>query len=183
GGAADLGDQVGLVAELGGALGPDLPVIAGEGGFIAAGYRPALDELRGLRDESRRLILELEQRYRGETGVSSLKIRHNNVLGYYVESTAVHLEKLNKAAGFIHRQTMANATRFTTLERGELERRIASAADRALALELELFAELLAEVGAAAEPIAAAAGALAMLDVVAGLAELAVEADYCRPRV
>ena len=150
-------------------------MIARDGGFIATGYRAALDELRGLRDESRRLILELEQRYRGETGITSLKIRHNNVLGYYVESTAVHLEKLTREGGFIHRQTMANATRFTTVELGELERRIATAADRALALELELFAELVALVGAAAEAIAAAAMALALLDVVAGLAELAEE--------
>jgi len=181
--AAALGDHGRLVEELGRALGPELPLAARDGGFIASGYRPALDELRALRDESRRLILELEQRYREETSVPSLKIRHNNVLGYYVESTAVHLEKLSKAAGFIHRQTMANATRFTTLELGELERRIASAADKALALELELFAGLLAEASAEAEAIAAAAGSLALLDVVAGLAELAAEADYCRPRV
>ncbi|HEX4570793.1 MAG TPA: DNA mismatch repair protein MutS [Dongiaceae bacterium] len=179
---AGLGDHGDLVAELRRALGPELPVIARDGGFIATGYREALDELRGLRDESRRLILELEQRYRGETGISSLKIRHNNVLGYYIESTAVHLEKLTREGGFIHRQTMANATRFTTVELGELERRIATAADKALALELELFAELVA-MAAAAEVIAAAAMALALLDVVAGLAELAVEADYCRPLV
>jgi DNA mismatch repair protein MutS len=181
--AADLGEHGRLVAELGRALGPDLPVIARDGGFIAPGYRHDLDELRALRDESRRLVLELEQRYRGETGISSLKIRHNNVLGYYVESTALHLEKLSREGGFIHRQTMANATRFTTVELGELERRIATAADKALALEIELFAELVALAGASAEAIAAAARALALLDVVAGLAELAVEGDYCRPLV
>jgi len=180
---AALGDHGVLVAELGRALGPDLPVIARDGGFIAPGYRDGLDELRSLRDESRRLVLELEQRYRGETGISSLKIRHNNVLGYYVESTAIHLEKLSKSAGFIHRQTMANATRFTTVELGELERRIATAADKALALELECFAELVALASAAAEAIAASAAALALLDVAAGLAELAVEGDYCRPLV
>ena len=99
------------------------------------------------------------------------------------KSTAIHLEKLTKSAGFIHRQTMANATRFTTVELGELERRIATAADKALALELECFAELVALAGAAAEAIAAAAAALALLDVAAGLAELAVEGDYCRPMV
>ena len=86
-----------------------------------------LDELRALRDESRRLVLELEARYRGETAIASLKIRHNNVLGYYVETTAAHIEKLTAGGGFIHRQTMANAARFTTVELGELERRARSA--------------------------------------------------------
>ncbi len=181
--AAGLGEHEGLVAELRRALAPEPPVLARDGGFIAPRYRAELDELRALRDESRRLILELEQRYRAETGVASLKIRHNNVLGYYIETTATHLEKLKETAGFIHRQTMASATRFSTVELGELERRIASAADKALALELELFADLVAQAGASAEAIAAAAAALAELDVVAGLAELAAEADYCRPRV
>ncbi len=74
--------------------GRELPLIARDGGFIAPGYAPELDELRTLRDESRRLIVELEARYRGETGISSLKIRHNNVLGYYVEATATHADKL-----------------------------------------------------------------------------------------
>jgi DNA mismatch repair protein MutS len=178
-----LGDHAALVAELRRALGPELPVLARDGGFIAAGYRGELDELRALRDESRRLILELEQRYRGETGIPSLKIRHNNVLGYYVESTAVHLEKLTQESGFIHRQTMANATRFTTVELGELERRIATAGDKALALELALFAELVDLITTATEAIATAAAALALIDVVAGLAELAVESAYCRPLV
>ncbi len=182
---AALGDHGALVAELGRALGPDLPVIARDGGFIAAGYRDGLDELRSLRDESRRLVLELEQRYRGETGISSLKIRHNNVLGYYVESTAIHLEKLTRGSGFIHRQTMANAARFTTVELGELERRIATAADKALALELECFAELVALVlaGAEADRRRAAARLAPARCRRPRLAELAVEGDYCRPVV
>jgi DNA mismatch repair protein MutS len=179
----ELGEHGALVRELSQALAPELPASVRDGGFIAPGYSPALDELRALRDESRRLILALEQRYRAETSILSLKIRHNNVLGYYVETTAVHLERLAQNAGFIHRQTMANATRFTTLELGELEQRIATAAEKALALELELFAELVARVAGVAEAIARAAAALALLDVVVGLAELAVESDYCRPRV
>ncbi len=178
-----LGDQGPLIDELRRALAPELPVVTRDGGFIAPAYRPALDELRALRDESRRLVLELETRYRGETAIASLKIRHNNVLGYYVETTAAHLEKLTLGGGFIHRQTMANAARFTTVELGELERRIASAGDKALALELDLFTALVALVSAAAEAIAALGAALSLLDVVASLAELAAEAEYCRPQV
>jgi DNA mismatch repair protein MutS len=181
--AGALGEQSRLIGQLDRALAADLPVIVRDGGFIAAGYNPELDELRALRDESRRLVLELEARYRSETGIASLKIRHNNVLGYYVETTATHLEKLTAGNGFIHRQTMANAARFTTVELGELERRIASAGDKALALELDLFAGLVGEVTKEAEAIAALGAALALLDVVASLAELASDAGYCRPRI
>src|SRR5579872_113035 len=180
---AGLGDHEALAGELARALGPDLPFATRDGGFIAPGYRGGLDELRALRDESRRLVLDLEARYRSETGIASLKIRHNNLLGYYLETTAAHLEKLTRGNGFIHRQTMANAARFTTVELSELEQRIASAADKALALELELFAELVAMAGGQSESIAAAAASMALIDVVAGLALKAEEADYCRPAV
>jgi DNA mismatch repair protein MutS len=180
----NLGHQAELVDRLTRALAEELPVIARDGGFIAPRYEPELDELRMLRDASRRLIVDLESRYRGETGISALKIRHNNVLGYYIETTATHADKLLKdAARFIHRQTMASAMRFTTVELGDLEQRIATAADKALAIELALFADLVGEVTARAEAIALAAGALATLDVVAALAELAVEGRYCRPLV
>ena len=178
----DLGDQAELVDRLTRALADELPLIARDGGFIAARYEPELDELRMLRDDSRRLIAELEARYRGETGIAALKIRHNNVLGYFIEITATHADKLLKdAARFIHRQTMAGAMRFTTVELGDLEQRIASAADKALAIELALFDDLVGEVTARAEAIALAADALALLDVAAALAELAVEGRYCRP--
>jgi DNA mismatch repair protein MutS len=166
------------------ALAEELPLIARDGGFIAPRYAPELDELRMLRDASRRLIVDLETRYRNETGIAALKIRHNNVLGYYNETTAAHADKLLKdAARFIHRQTMASAMRFTTVELGDLEQRIATAADKALAIELALFADLVGEVIARAEPIALAASALATLDVASALAELAIEGRYCRPLV
>ena len=180
----NLGHQAELVDRLTRALAEELPLIARDGGFIAPRYEPELDELRMLRDASRRLIVDLESRYRGETGISALKIRHNNVLGYYIETTATHADKLLKdAARFIHRQTMASAMRFTTVELGDLEQRIATAADKALAIELALFADLVGEVTARAEAIALAAGALATLDVAAALAELAAEGRYCRPLV
>jgi DNA mismatch repair protein MutS len=139
-----------------------------------------------LRDESRRIIAGLQVNYAETTGVRSLKIRHNNVLGYFVDVTAQHGEKLMSAPlnlTFIHRQTLAGQVRFTTTELGELEAKIANAADRALALELGIFDRLAATVTAASVDIKQAAEALALVDVAAGLASLAVERDYVRPQV
>ncbi len=112
---------------------------------MRAGYDSALDETRALRDESRRVVAALQARYADETGIRALKVRHNNVLGYFVEVTAQHGEKLLAAplnATFIHRQTLAGQVRFTTTELAALEAKIASAADRALAMELEIFERL-----------------------------------------
>src|SRR4029077_4077529 len=113
-------------------------------------------------------------------------IRHNNVLGYFVEVTAQHGEKLLTAphnAVFIHRQTLAGQVRFTTTELADLEAKIASAADRALAIELDIFERLTATVTAIGAPIKLAAEALAILDVAGGLAALALDRDYVRPEV
>ena len=168
------------------ALAPDLPTLARDGGFIAVGFDPGLDALRTLKDESRRLIAQLQARYQSDTGIPSLKIKHNNVLGYFIEVTATHADKLlggPAAETFIHRQTMANAARFTTVELSDLERRIGEAGGRAIALELTLFAELRAQALAMGAGIARLAAAVASLDVGAGLADLAVERRYCRPVV
>lgn len=163
------------------ALGADLPTLARDGGFIAAGYRLELDELRGLRDESRRLIAALEARYANDTGVATLKIRHNNLLGYYVEVTPRHADRMG--ADFIHRQTMANAVRYTTVELGALESKIATSADRALAMELALFRELSDAARAAGAMIARVQEGLAALDVACALAERAMEDGWTRPKV
>ncbi len=182
----DLGEHGVLVERLRRALGPDLPLMARDGGFVAAGYSAELDEFRVLRDESRKHIAGLQARYADETKIASLKIRHNNVLGYYIEVTQLHADKMQgeKTGGrFIHRQTMAGAMRFTTVELSELESRITSAADKALALELALFEELVKEVLTRAVEIGLAARAIASLDVAAALAELAVERAYARPVV
>ncbi len=175
-----------LAVELGQALADELPASRRDGGFVRGGCEPALDEARALRDESRRVIAALQVRYADTTGIRSLKIRHNNVLGYFVDVTAQHGEKLLAApfnATFIHRQTLAGQVRFTTTELGELEAKIANAADRALALELEIFDRLAAAVGAASVAIQQAADALAIADVASALASLAVERDYVRPEV
>ena len=182
---SDLGLHQVLVDRLERALKEELPALAREGGFIAKGFNEALDELLLLRDESRRHVANLQARYAKETGIDGLKIRHNNVLGYFVEVTARHADGLmaRQDQTFIHRQTMANAVRFSSGELGDLESRINSAAERALALELEIFEDLLAEVAARAAEVALAADALARLDVAAALAELAIERRYCRPEV
>jgi DNA mismatch repair protein MutS len=182
---ADLGEHSALVDRLERALAAELPLFARDGGFIAAGYAPDLDQHRALRDESRRLIANLQARYAEETGIQSLKIRHNNVLGYYIELTPLHAPKLDAGPGgrFIHRQTLASAVRFTTVELADLETRIGQAADRALALELQLFEDLVGEAAARAAGIQLAAAALAQLDVAASHAELAVAQRWCRPAV
>jgi DNA mismatch repair protein MutS len=175
-----------IAAELSAALGEDLPHLRRDGGFIGAHYDATLDETRSLRDESRRVVAALQARYADETQIKILKIRHNNVLGYFVEVTAQHGDKLMSPpwnATFIHRQTLAGQVRFTSTELGELEARIASAADRALGLELEIFDRLAAQAIAAAEDIKAAAQALAAIDVSSALATLAVERTYVRPEV
>ncbi len=175
-----------LVAELSAALADELPAFKRDGSFVREGYDKTLDELRSLRDESRRVIAALQARYAEDTGVRALKIRHNNVLGYFVEVTTQHGDKLMAAplnATFIHRQTLAGQVRFTTTELGELEAKIASAAERALGLELEIFERLAARTVAETDALKDCAEALARLDVAAALAHLATERDYVRPHV
>jgi len=175
-----------LAEELERALADELPAFRRDGGFVRQGYEGALDEVRALRDESRRVIAALQVRYAETTGIRSLKVRHNNVLGYFVDVTAQHGDKLMSAplnATFIHRQTLAGQVRFTTTELGELEAKIASAAERALALELDIFDRLAAAVTAASAAIKLAAEALSAIDAAAALAHLAVERDYVRPEV
>ena len=180
------GTAAGLKTCLDAALAEELPLMARDGGFIAKGHDAALDETRALRDDARKLIAGLQTKYAGETGIAALKIRHNNVLGYYIEVPPRHGEKLVAppfSDSYIHRQTMANAMRFTTPELAGLASRIAEAAGRALEIELALFDELAAAVMAEAPALSRAASALAALDVAAALAELAAERRYARPRV
>jgi len=168
-------------------LGDELPLLKRDGGFLRDGANVQLDEVRALRDQSRRVIAGLQLQYAEETGIKSLKIKHNNVLGYFIEVTAGNAGPMTDTpeakARFIHRQTMANAMRFTTTELADLESRIANAADQALSIELAAFDHMTAAVVAEAEAIKAGARALAVIDVAAGLALLAEEQAYCRPQV
>ncbi len=176
-----------LVHKLTTLLGDELPLLKRDGGFLRDGASPELDEMRALRDQSRRVIAGLQLNYAEETGIKSLKIKYNNVLGYFIEVTQGNAGPMTDGpearARFIHRQTMANAMRFTTTELSDLETKIANAADRALSIELEAFETMTAAVVAEAEAIKAAALALAVVDVSAGLATLAEEQAYCRPHV
>jgi len=175
-------DHRALIDALAEALADEPPLFARDGGFIRMGYRAELDEQRTLRDDSRKTVAALEAKYRTASGVPSLKIRHNNMIGYHIEVTATHADKLDLAAlGFTRRQSMSNATRFSTAELAELETRIGRAADQALALELAIFDELVAKVMAVSAAVAAAGRALAALDVAAALAELAASQNHVRP--
>ncbi|MEK1888565.1 MAG: DNA mismatch repair protein MutS [Phyllobacterium sp.] len=169
------------------ALADELPLLKRDGGFVRSGYNAELDEMRALRDHSRRIIAGLQANYMETTGIKSLKIKHNNVLGYFIEVTANNASVMTDTdaarAKFIHRQTIANAMRFTTTELAELETKIANAADRALGIELNVFERLTQETVANAEAIRAGAVALAALDVSVSLAALAEEQGYCRPIV
>jgi DNA mismatch repair protein MutS len=175
-----------LAAEFERALAEQLPLLKRDGGFVRQGYEPALDESRNLRDASRLVVASMQARYADDTGVKGLKIRHNNVLGYFVEVTAQHGDRLMSPplnATFIHRQTLAGQVRFTTSELGEIEAKIANAGDRALGLELEIFERLCALAVEASEDLRAAAYAFASLDVATALAKRAVDDNYVRPEV
>jgi DNA mismatch repair protein MutS len=168
------------------ALADQLPLIKRDGGFVREGYEQALDEARNLRDASRLVVAAMQARYADATGIKGLKIRHNNVLGYFVEVTAQHGDKLMSPplnATFIHRQTLAGQVRFTTSELGEIEARIANAGERALNLELEIFERLCARALEASDDLRTAAHAFALLDVATALAKLAVDDNYVRPEV
>jgi DNA mismatch repair protein MutS len=174
-----------LLDDLGRGLGDELPFLARDGGFVAAGYRPELDQARALRDDSRKVVAALEVEVQAQAGVP-LKVKHNAVLGYFLETTAKQAEPLMKPplnATFIHRQTLANQVRFTTVELADLDARIAQAAERALAMEVETFEAFRARAHELGTEIQSAAEALARLDVASALAEWAEEAQGVRPDI
>ncbi|MFP7569380.1 DNA mismatch repair protein MutS [Marivita sp. S2033] len=175
-----------LMAYLDDALVADPPLLARDGGFIATGYNAELDEARTLRDEGRGIVAGLQAQYAEQTGVSSLKIKHNNVLGYFIETTATHAQKMMAAPlneTFIHRQTTANQIRFTTVELSELERRIMNAGAEAIAIEKRLYSELSDAILAEQAVLNALSAGLAELDLATSLADLAADLDWTCPTV
>ncbi|MEN7537575.1 DNA mismatch repair protein MutS [Aurantiacibacter flavus] len=179
-----LGGHAELVDLLARALVPSPPTERQSGGYIASGYDASLDELRDISGNARRAIAALETRYRSETGISALKIKHNGVLGYFIEVPARHGDALMaQGSGFTHRQTMAGAVRFNSVSLHEEATRIAEAGGRALAAEEAHFEELVEAVATSAEPIAATAAALARIDVAASHATRAVEGEWCLPQI
>ena len=166
------------------ALVPAPPTERGQGGYIAAGYDAALDALRETSGNARRAIAALEAQYRDRTGIAALKIRHNGVLGYFIEVPAKHGDALMAPdSGFTHRQTMAGAVRFNALALHEEASRIAEAGGHALAAEEAHFEELVAEAIKARQAIATTAEALARIDVSASQAERAAEGGWCLPEI
>ncbi|MDE4145533.1 MAG: DNA mismatch repair protein MutS [Pseudophaeobacter sp. bin_em_oilr2.035] len=175
-----------LLSLLDAALVADPPLLARDGGFIATGYDPELDEARTLRDEGRSIIAGMQQKYAEHTGITSLKIKHNNVLGYFIETTATHAEKMLSAPlseTYIHRQTTANQVRFTTVELSEIETRILNAGNRALEIEKRLYDRLSTAILDTAARLNTAAKGLAELDLVTALADLARGENWTRPKV
>ena len=177
-------DLANLAADLRRALADDLPVLARDGGFIAAGWDEALDEARALKADSRKVIAELQARYSTETGISALKIKFNNVLGYFIDVPARHGDPLMQAPlaeTFIHRQTLASNVRFSTAELSELAGRISRADDIAKARELAIFETFCGRIEALSAPLSEAGHAIGELDVAAANASWASETDAVRP--
>ncbi len=184
--ARGLTGQDALLDQLDQALVAEPPLLVRDGGFIAPGYDAELDEARQLRDEGRGVIARMQGEYVQESGINSLKIKHNNVLGYFIECTATHAQKMLApplSERFIHRQTTANAVRFTTVELSELETRILNASGRTAEIEKRLYDALRSRVIEAAAPLGVLARSVAEIDLSAGLAQLAVEEDWTRPVV
>lgn len=176
-------DLVGLLDD---ALVAEPPLLARDGGFVAPGFDEELDDARKLRDEGRSVIAGMQADYARETGIASLKIKHNNVLGYFIETTATHAERMLSAPlseTFIHRQTTANAVRFTTVPLSEMETRILNAGGRALEIEKRVYSSLRRAILEKSAMVSAAAASLAEIDVAVALAELAVGGSWARPTV
>jgi DNA mismatch repair protein MutS len=174
-----IGHHASLVERLKRALKADLPMLARDGGFIAEGYLPELDEIIKVRDQGRSTIIQLQDQYRDQYQIPSLKIKHNNILGFHIEVTNTHADKV--PYDFIHRQSIANALRYTTVELTEFEQQLSSAAEKALALELRLFEDLVKDVLMQGDDIAKTAQTVAQIDVLLSHAELAVDYHFTRP--
>ena len=179
--AGRMGHHENLVDELERALADELPLLARDGGFIREGYYPPLDEIRRVKNNSQQIILQLQEKYAAATDIPNLKIKYNNLIGYFVEVPAKFATRMLENKDFIHRQSVLNAVRFTTVELTEIENEIRGAGEKLLATELELFNKLVTEVRIAADDISRTAKALAELDVGAALADLSAEKNYCRP--
>jgi DNA mismatch repair protein MutS len=179
----DAGDDLAapLAAELGRVLRPDAPALTKDGGYVNPGVSAELDELVDIASGGRSRIAAIEARERTRTGIPSLKVKFNNVFGYYIEITRSHLAAV--PADYRRKQTVANAERFVTSELAEFEATVLSADERRIAMELALFTALRARVAGEAERLLALGGRVAAADTLAALAEVAHRSGYCRPEV
>ena len=178
-----LGQHSQLVAELDASLAEELPLLARDGGFIREGYSASLDEIRRIKNDSHKLIVDLQTKYSEITSIPNLKIKFNNVIGYFIEVPSKFAPQLLEDKTFIHRQSVLNASRFTTVELSELENKISGASDKALALELEIFDQLVKDIKVYVDDILKTAKSYAELDVATAIADISVEYNYCRPKV
>ena len=180
-----LGEHSALVDEIKRALVDEdhLPLLARDGGFIRFGYNAPLDEYDSAKKNAKKILADLQAKYIVQTGIQNLKVTFNNLLGYFIEVPIRFSEPLltNKEMGFIHRQTMVNCVRFTTVELSDLETKILQSDEKSLQLELELYEALRQKILARSTEILQAARALACLDVVSGLAHLASQKNWVRP--
>jgi len=181
---SDKPDLAALRRDIDKAFTADVPMLARDGGFVAQGWQPEIDQLKQLRDDSRRIVAGLQAGYARDADVPTLKIKHNNVLGYFIEVSPKYADiMLSKGpdSPYIHRQTLVSSVRFTTTELADLDSKISGAADKVLALEQDVFAKFTARAGELSEPIREAARALANLDVQAAWALWAEDAGAVRP--
>ncbi|MEM7729074.1 MAG: DNA mismatch repair protein MutS [Pseudomonadota bacterium] len=180
---SDKSDLAQFARDLAKAVSTDPPLQARDGGWVAPGWSAEIDRLRSLRDETHRSVAALQGRYAVATGITALKIKHNNVLGYHIEVSPKHADTMLGRDDFIHRQTLVSGVRFTTPELSELDRDISGAAEKALGLEQAEFERFRVRAGELADRIRAVANALATLDVHAGLALWALESGATKPVV
>ena len=163
------------------AIDPEAPSTLKDGGVIAKGYHPEVDELRSIRDNTTGVLAQLETRLRQETGIPKLKIGYNHVFGYYIEVSNSYKSMVPET--YIRKQPLTSGERYITQELKELESKILGAHERLIALEHRLFSELLETIGGQLDRIQRTANAVAELDVLAALAQVAAENNYCRPVV
>ena len=163
------------------AIDPEAPSTLKDGGVIAKGYHSEVDELRSIRDNTKGVLAQLETRLRQETGIPKLKIGYNHVFGYYIEVSNSYKSMVPET--YIRKQTLTSGERYITQELKELESKILGAHERLIALEHRLFSELLETIGGQLDRIQRTANAVAELDVLAALAQVAAENNYCRPVV
>jgi DNA mismatch repair protein MutS len=163
------------------AIKPDAPITLRDGGLIREGYHAGVDELRKASTEGKGWIAALEAKERARTGIDSLKVRYNHIFGYYIEITKTHLARI--PPDYIRKQTLVNAERFMTQELKELEERVTGAETKLLSLEQELFDQLCKRLAAEMPRLQAMAQTVALLDVLAGLAETAALHRYVKPLV
>ncbi len=157
------------------------PMLIRDGGVLAEGYDPELDELRNLSRNGDQFLLDLETRERGRTGIATLKVSHNRVHGYYIEISRSHSDKAPDE--YVRRQTLKGAERFITPELKKFEDQVLSAKERSLSREKSLYDQLLDQLQQSISPLQQCATALATLDLLCNFAERAERLDLCAPEL